>query len=252
MAVQRLDKQKNFLLLIDNADSLGMFLFGTASKSGKTAADAVGLSQYIPQTSTGSVMWSRIIDSLDQFSLENEVQGRPKDRKSGLLLLNARRQLELVGSIGSKPSPAVSPFRCRHKQAVERLEQVGEIRRGIPDVTHPDRLASQHELAGAYLGLGQHKQAAELLEHVVKTHRALLNATHLDRLASQHALAEAYMGIGQQKKAVELLGQVVKTKEKTLDATPAAHSAAINAYISTMQVHSTDWPPSSKLVTILV
>ena len=57
---------------------------------------------------------------------------------------------------------------------------------------HPDRLASQHALAGAYEANGQVMEAVGLLEHVVKVRETTLAENHPSRLASQHALAGAY------------------------------------------------------------
>jgi tetratricopeptide (TPR) repeat protein len=81
---------------------------------------------------------------------------------------------------------------------------------------HPDRLASQHELAMAYQANGQVKRAVALLEHVVKAREGSLTEDHPDRLASQHALAIAYQADGQVKRAVALLEHVVKVKEGSL------------------------------------
>ncbi|KAG9228202.1 hypothetical protein BJ875DRAFT_335612, partial [Amylocarpus encephaloides] len=43
----------------------------------------------------------------------------------------------------------------RDKEAVELLEQVVKIRGTMLAADHPDRLASQHVLAGAYQANGQ-------------------------------------------------------------------------------------------------
>ena len=56
----------------------------------------------------------------------------------------------------------------------------------------PSRLASQHELAGAYEANRQIDKAVKLLEHVVTTREKRLKDDHPDRLASQHELAGAY------------------------------------------------------------
>ncbi|MDB5243361.1 MAG: putative kinesin light chain 1, partial [Spirosoma sp.] len=58
------------------------------------------------------------------------------------------------------------------------------------------RLASQHELAGAYEADGQIKKAVALLEQVVAVQERTLAEDHPDRLASQHALAGAYQADG--------------------------------------------------------
>jgi thioredoxin-like negative regulator of GroEL len=48
---------------------------------------------------------------------------------------------------------------------------------------YPDRLASQHELAGAYLANGQISEAVETLEQVVKVKEKLAE-DHPERLTS--------------------------------------------------------------------
>ena len=81
---------------------------------------------------------------------------------------------------------------------------------------HPDRLASQHQLAGAYLADGQIKKAVKLLEHVVAVQKKVIAEEHPDQLASQHQLAWAYQADGQVKKAVELLEHVVTVESRVL------------------------------------
>ena len=53
---------------------------------------------------------------------------------------------------------------------------------------HPDRLASQHALAGAYQADGQIKEAVKLLEQVVAIREKVLKEDHPSRLASQRTL----------------------------------------------------------------
>ncbi|KAF2632596.1 hypothetical protein BU25DRAFT_487060 [Macroventuria anomochaeta] len=103
------------------------------------------------------------------------------------------------------------------REAVKLLEHVVEVQEATLDEHHPDRLASQHELAGAYRANGYIKDAVELLEHVVKVEETTLDEHHPDRLASQHALAGAYGDNGQTREAVELLEHVVKVRNTTLD-----------------------------------
>jgi hypothetical protein len=62
---------------------------------------------------------------------------------------------------------------------------------------HPDRLASQLELARAYLANGQVKDAVRLLEHVVAIEGQVLAEDHPDRLASQRSLAKAHQAYRQ-------------------------------------------------------
>jgi hypothetical protein len=53
---------------------------------------------------------------------------------------------------------------------------------------HPDRLASQHVLAGAYEAYGQVQKAVKLLEHVVAVKGRFLRDDHSSRLRSLAAL----------------------------------------------------------------
>jgi tetratricopeptide (TPR) repeat protein len=102
------------------------------------------------------------------------------------------------------------------RRAVALLKHVVKVQETTLAETHSDRLASQHELAGAYRDNGQTKEAVALLEHVVKVRETTLAETHPSRLASQHALAGAYRANGQTKEAVALLEHVVKVEETTL------------------------------------
>jgi tetratricopeptide (TPR) repeat protein len=101
-------------------------------------------------------------------------------------------------------------------KSVQLLEQVIKIRKQIQAEDHPDRRASQHELARAYLANGQVKEAVQLLEHVVKIEEQILAEDRPDRLTSQHELARAYLANGQIKEAVQLLEHVVKIREQIL------------------------------------
>jgi hypothetical protein len=66
------------------------------------------------------------------------------------------------------------------------------IRERVLAEDHPDRLASQHVLARAYLADGQVKKAVPQLEHVVAIQERVLAEDHPDRLASQYVLASAH------------------------------------------------------------
>ncbi|KIN02921.1 hypothetical protein OIDMADRAFT_144079 [Oidiodendron maius Zn] len=131
------------------------------------------------------------------------------------------------------------------KEAIKVLERIGHLEERMLAEDHPDRLASQYELAGAYRANGQIKEAVQLLEHVVKIQERMLAEYHPDRLvsqhtlagayrangqirertlaedhpdqlASQHELAGAYRANGQVKEAIQLLEHVVKIQERTL------------------------------------
>ena len=55
----------------------------------------------------------------------------------------------------------------RVEEAVDLLEHVVQVRETTLAENHPDRLASQHVLVGAYEANSQVKEAIDLLEHVV-------------------------------------------------------------------------------------
>ncbi|KAH7471767.1 hypothetical protein FOMA001_g13759 [Fusarium oxysporum f. sp. matthiolae] len=101
-------------------------------------------------------------------------------------------------------------------ESVNLLKHVVTVRETTLAENHPDRLASQHELAGAYQANGQIAEAVRLLEHVVAVRETTLAENHPDRLASQHALARAYQANGQIAEAVRLLEHVVAVWETTL------------------------------------
>ena len=118
------------------------------------------------------------------------------------------------------------------KEVVSREDRLAQ--------NHPDRLASQHALAGAYLANGQIEQAIRLFEHVVEVSGADGVGDNADRLASQHNLASAYQADGQIKQAVNLLKHVVEAREVSLaenhpDRLASQHALA-GAYLADYQV----------------
>ena len=104
----------------------------------------------------------------------------------------------------------------KSKRAVALLEQVVKIEKTTLAETHPDWLASQYILAGAYKANGQTEEAVKLLERVVKIPKTMLAETHPDWFVSQHELARAYKANGQIEEAVTLLEYVVKIQQTTL------------------------------------
>ncbi|KAL8924084.1 MAG: hypothetical protein Q9208_004221 [Pyrenodesmia sp. 3 TL-2023] len=98
-------------------------------------------------------------------------------------------------------------------EAVVWLSECFLWRQGRYPEDDPERLASQHELARAYLVDGRVKEAVGLLEQVVVIWEKLLDEDNPDRLAAQHLLAGAYLVDGQVEAAVKLLEQVVAKKE---------------------------------------
>ena len=97
----------------------------------------------------------------------------------------------------------------RIREAVKHLEEACQWSDNHFPEEHPDRLASQHALARAYLADGQIKRAIELHEHIVAAREKTLAEDHSDRLTSQHTLASAYLADGQIKSAIELLENIV-------------------------------------------
>ncbi|KXX77766.1 Regulatory protein AfsR [Madurella mycetomatis] len=103
----------------------------------------------------------------------------------------------------------------RSREAVKVLERVVAAYKTTLAETHPDRLASQHELAAAYHADGRVKEAITLLERVVAVRETTLAGTHPSRLVSQHNLAIVYYTDNQVEKAVKLLDHVVNVLKRT-------------------------------------
>lgn len=90
------------------------------------------------------------------------------------------------------------------REAQELLERVVEIRERTLPPEHPNRLASQHDLASAYLANGRAREAPQLLERVVEIQERTLPPEHPDRLISQQSL-------GAVRQANILSGKNIKT-----------------------------------------
>jgi tetratricopeptide (TPR) repeat protein len=130
--------------------------------------------------------------------------------------------------------------KCHTRQAIMLLEHVVKVRETTLADTHPYQLASQHELARAYLDNSQVKEALALLEHVIKIKETTLGETDPDRLASQNILAIAYLDNRQTKEAIALLKHVNKMGETTLAETDSGRLASqhilARAYLDNNQV----------------
>ncbi|KAF2008254.1 hypothetical protein BU24DRAFT_209966, partial [Aaosphaeria arxii CBS 175.79] len=70
------------------------------------------------------------------------------------------------------------------------LESVVAIEAEVLAEDHPDRLASQHALAGAYYANGETKRAIELMEYVVLVKAHVFRADHPSRLVSGNVLRD--------------------------------------------------------------
>ncbi|KAF2192075.1 hypothetical protein K469DRAFT_805508 [Zopfia rhizophila CBS 207.26] len=124
----------------------------------------------------------------------------------------------------------------RIRETVTWLEESHRWQKSNLPESDPDRLLSQHQLAGAYQANGQVKEAIELLEHVVAVKEKELAKNHPDRLASQHELARAYHADGQVKKAVELLERVVAELAENHPNQLASQHELVGAYHANGQV----------------
>ena len=124
------------------------------------------------------------------------------------------------------------------KEAIEVLEHIVRIKEKLAE-DDSSRLASQHELAGAYRANEQVDKAIKLLEYIVKIEEKLAE-DHPDRLASQHALALAYQANKQVAKAIKVLEHIVKNQEKLAEDHPdqlsSQHALAL-AYQANGQVN---------------
>ncbi|THX46442.1 hypothetical protein D6D11_06865 [Aureobasidium pullulans] len=162
-------------------------------------------------------------------------------------------------ALGLEYTLAVAYNRDRQSsKAIELLEHV--VRVVDLKETHPDRLASQqelaiayreneqvkdaielleqHALAIAYRETGQVEDAIKLLEHVVKIRETSLTETHPERLGSQHLLAITYQENGRVEDAIKLLEHVVQVwqgiNEDHPDSLSAQHALAV-AYLEDEQ-----------------
>jgi hypothetical protein len=75
---------------------------------------------------------------------------------------------------------------------------------------HPDRLASQHELARAYEANGQDKEAIKLLEHVVSVKRKVMAEDHPSRLVSEELLIDFYHNVPWRSETRQTSGPSIK------------------------------------------
>ncbi|KAL9067186.1 MAG: hypothetical protein Q9161_007082 [Pseudevernia consocians] len=121
--------------------------------------------------------------------------------------------LESMVEIGTR---TLGPEHRETVKAIALLKAVVKIRTRTLSPEHRDLLASQHELATAYLETGETVKAIDLLKSVVKIKTRTLSPEHRDLLTSQHELARAYRKIGETVKAIDLLESVTEMRTRTL------------------------------------
>ncbi|KAI0446399.1 acyl transferase/acyl hydrolase/lysophospholipase [Xylaria telfairii] len=101
----------------------------------------------------------------------------------------------------------------QYKDAIKVLQGVVSVQEKTLAENHPNRLASEHLLASAYITQDgeQLPKAIKILQGVVSVLEKTLAENHPNRLASEHMLASAYITQdGEQlPKAIELLEHVV-------------------------------------------
>jgi tetratricopeptide (TPR) repeat protein len=131
------------------------------------------------------------------------------------------------------PSTRVSQY-CKIKEEVLLLEQVVKIQEQTLKGDHPDRLASQHVLAGAYEANGQVKEAVSLLEQVVRIQERTLAEDHPSRVASQHELATVYWDLGRRNAALQMMKDVVHVHRQLLD---EHHPARTDKHARNLDLH---------------
>jgi tetratricopeptide (TPR) repeat protein len=111
--------------------------------------------------------------------------------------------------------------RCLHydrrtKEAITFLEEVFIWRKSFLAEDDRLRLASQHQLAKAYIIGRRFKEAVILLEHVVEVDKEILAEDNESRLSSEHELARAYLKDGRVKEAIGMLEHVVEVEKQIL------------------------------------
>ncbi|KAM0203118.1 hypothetical protein ACHAPI_001292, partial [Fusarium lateritium] len=98
----------------------------------------------------------------------------------------------------------------RFKEAVKCFEEVCLWKQSLLSETDGVRLASEHELASAYLDDRRINNAIEIFEQVVEVRKETLDERDNDRLASEHELASAYLADRRINNAIEILEHVVE------------------------------------------
>jgi tetratricopeptide (TPR) repeat protein len=99
------------------------------------------------------------------------------------------------------------------KEAIKCLEDVWEWDQRTLQEEDYDRLASEHNLARAYLDNRQIEEAIEMFEHIVEVQKRTLREEDHSRLALEHELARAYLDNRRIEEAIGLLEHVVEIEK---------------------------------------
>ncbi|QLI65467.1 uncharacterized protein G6M90_00g027870 [Metarhizium brunneum] len=105
----------------------------------------------------------------------------------------------------------------RFKEAAKCYEAVCRWQQDHLSKDDHNGLASEHNLASAYLSDRRIKDAIEIFERVVAVQKETLDEKDHSRLTSEHALASAYLDDGRIKDAIKILKHVVAVRKETLD-----------------------------------
>ena len=154
----------------------------------------------------GSVLY-RMMDATSLCSLVERIQARLQGREG----IDQQITIQLKISIGR-----VSMSQENYRKAVDVFREVLDSQAESLAEDHPFRLASQHNLAEAYLHNGQIDEAVELLERISqfkKKQSAMYEASLLD---AQHVLALAYLSNSQVDKSIKLLEHVIEVWKTTV------------------------------------
>ncbi|KAI0439883.1 hypothetical protein F4803DRAFT_529566 [Xylaria telfairii] len=105
----------------------------------------------------------------------------------------------------------------RFKEAIVALEEAYQWKKQHLEEEDYSRLASEHELASAYLNDRRIEEAIEILEHVIAVQKNMLNEEDNLRLSSEQNLASAYLDNGRIGEAIAIFEHVVAVRKNVLN-----------------------------------
>jgi tetratricopeptide (TPR) repeat protein len=130
-------------------------------------------------------LWARFNQTGNEFAsllteLGNLLHHHADDQAAG--------QAPAGNSTSAAPRHALGEDRGNYAEAQTEYQAVLEIRRRILGEEHPDTLATQHNLAGAYLKMGRRRAAEAELKAVLATQERNLGASHPHTRATRNYL----------------------------------------------------------------